>query len=256
MGSSIADAKKKPKKLSFFMFIAVQNNSFLDNPKGQFTSVLSGEAPVTPQPFAFANLDTFDNPLSKTMSLANPADRVGRVQGWYGNCGQSTLTLCLAQTFAYNDTVYSGTFSLLGSGVAMDPVKYAPAHHGWHRRLRLLPWSGGAEPHALESKLLSLGDSVADTIAVVCAEVLAAERALVDEEEFKATQAKLEAARTPAPLLNPPSDDTKLKGVLHVSINLYGKGNMEEDDMEQEVKYYLNFDVTFLPFIVFFPNIH
>ncbi|MCO5563098.1 hypothetical protein L7F22_016734, partial [Adiantum nelumboides] len=38
----------------------------------------------------------------------------------------------------------------------------------------------------------------------------------------------------PAPLLNPPSDDTKLKGVLHGSINLYGKGNLEEDDMEQE----------------------
>ncbi|MCO5604929.1 hypothetical protein L7F22_059104 [Adiantum nelumboides] len=40
--------------------------------------------------------------------------------------------------------------------------------------------------------------------------------------------------RVPAPLLNPPSDDTKLKGVLHGSINLYGKGNLEEDDMEQE----------------------
>ncbi|MCO5612366.1 hypothetical protein L7F22_066633, partial [Adiantum nelumboides] len=64
---------------------------------------------------------------------------------------------------------------------------------------------------ALESKLLPLGDSVADTIAVVRAEVLAAEQALVDEEEFKAMQAKLEAARMPAPLLNPPSDDTKLK---------------------------------------------
>ncbi|MCO5588799.1 hypothetical protein L7F22_042758 [Adiantum nelumboides] len=130
MGSTIAEARKKPKKLSFFMFIAVQNNSHLDNPKGQFTSVLSGEAPVTPQPFAFGNLHTFDNPLSKTMSLANPADRVGHVQGWYGNCGQSTLTLCLAQTFAYNDTVYSGTFSLLGSGMAMDPVKYAPVVGG------------------------------------------------------------------------------------------------------------------------------
>ncbi|MCO5609964.1 hypothetical protein L7F22_064199 [Adiantum nelumboides] len=58
---------------------------------------------------------------------------------------------------------------------------------------------------------------------------------LVDEEEFKATQAKLEAARIPAPLHNPPSDDTKLKGALHASINLYGKGNLEEDDMEQEV---------------------
>ncbi|KAI5070964.1 hypothetical protein GOP47_0013215 [Adiantum capillus-veneris] len=60
------------------------------------------------------------------MSLADQADRVGRVQGWYGNCGQSTLTLCLAQTFAYNDSVYAGTLSLLGSGVASDPVKYAP----------------------------------------------------------------------------------------------------------------------------------
>ncbi|MCO5606381.1 hypothetical protein L7F22_060569, partial [Adiantum nelumboides] len=90
-------------------------------------------------------------------------------------------------------------------------------------------------PDALESKLLPLGDSVVDTIAVVCAEVLAAEQALVDEEEFKATQAKLEATRMLAPLLKPPSDDTKLKGVLHGSINLYGKGNLEEDDMEQEI---------------------
>ncbi|MCO5613072.1 hypothetical protein L7F22_067346 [Adiantum nelumboides] len=73
-----------------------------------------------------------------------------------------------------------------------------------------------------------------DTIAVVCAEVLAAEQALVDEEKFKATQAKLEVARMSATLLNPPSDDTKLKGVLHGSINLYGNGNLEEDDMEQE----------------------
>ncbi|MCO5592659.1 hypothetical protein L7F22_046662 [Adiantum nelumboides] len=123
--TNIAEAHKKPKKLSFFMFVAVQNNSFLENPKGQFTSVLSGEAPVSPQQFAFGNLHTFDNPLSKTMSLANPADSVGRVQGWYGNCGQSTLTLCLTQTFAYNDSIYSGSFSLLGSGVATDPVKYA-----------------------------------------------------------------------------------------------------------------------------------
>ncbi|MCO5604210.1 hypothetical protein L7F22_058373 [Adiantum nelumboides] len=38
----------------------------------------------------------------------------------------------------------------------------------------------------------------------------------------------------PAPLHNPPSDDKKLKGVLHASIDLYGKGNLEEDDMEQE----------------------
>ncbi|MCO5572458.1 hypothetical protein L7F22_026213 [Adiantum nelumboides] len=111
-------------------------------------------------------------------------------------------------------------------------------------------------PDALESKLLPLGDSVADTIAVVCVEVLATEHLKVDEEDFKATQAKLEAARMPAPLHNPPSDDTKLKGALHASINLYGKGNLEEDDMEQEVKSYLNFDVIFLPFIVFFPNIH
>ncbi|MCO5590379.1 hypothetical protein L7F22_044349 [Adiantum nelumboides] len=89
-------------------------------------------------------------------------------------------------------------------------------------------------PDALESKLLPLGDSVADTITVVCVEVLATEQGLVDEEGFKATQAKLEAARISAPLHNPPSDDTKLKGALHASINLYGKGNLEEDDMEQE----------------------
>ncbi|MCO5589039.1 hypothetical protein L7F22_043004 [Adiantum nelumboides] len=46
--------------------------------------------------------------------------------------------------------------------------------------------------------------------------------------------AKLEAARMPAPLHKPPSDDTKLKGALHASIKLYGKGNLEEDDVEHE----------------------
>ncbi|MCO5591912.1 hypothetical protein L7F22_045905 [Adiantum nelumboides] len=98
---------------------------------------------------------------------------------------------------------------------------------------------------ALESKLLAIGNSVADTITVVCAEVLAAEHLKVDEEEFKATQAKVEAARMPAPLHNLSSDDRKLKGVLHTSMDLHGKGNLEEEDMEQEVKYSLNFDVIF-----------
>ncbi|MCO5553206.1 hypothetical protein L7F22_006727 [Adiantum nelumboides] len=37
-----------------------------------------------------------------------------------------------------------------------------------------------------------------------------------------------------APLHNPPSDDKKLKGALHASIDLFGKGNLEEDDIEQE----------------------
>ncbi|MCO5582498.1 hypothetical protein L7F22_036395 [Adiantum nelumboides] len=89
---------------------------------------------------------------------------------------------------------------------------------------------------ALESKLLPFGDFVTDTIAVVCAEILAAEQLHVDEEEFKATQSKVKVARMPAPLQNPPSDDPKLKGVLHTSIDLFGKGNMEEEDIEQEVK--------------------
>ncbi|MCO5564049.1 hypothetical protein L7F22_017705 [Adiantum nelumboides] len=71
-------------------------------------------------------------------------------------------------------------------------------------------------------------------MVVVCVEVLAAEHLKVDEEEVKATQAKVEGARMPTPLHNPPSDDKKLKGVLHASIDLYGKGNLEEDDMEQE----------------------
>ncbi|MCO5547810.1 hypothetical protein L7F22_001262 [Adiantum nelumboides] len=71
--------------------------------------------------------------------------------------------------------------------------------------------------YALESKLLPLVDSVANIIVVVCAEVLAVEQSLVDEEEFKAMHAKLEAAKMPAPLHNPLSDDTKLKGALHAS---------------------------------------
>ncbi|MCO5568854.1 hypothetical protein L7F22_022555, partial [Adiantum nelumboides] len=75
------------------------------------------------------------------------------------------------------------------------------------------------------------------TITVVCAEVLAAEQALVDEEEFKATQAKLEAARMPAPFLNPPSDDTKLKGVLHGSINLLREQIEDEVFLLQVLKY-------------------
>ncbi|MCO5581639.1 hypothetical protein L7F22_035528, partial [Adiantum nelumboides] len=69
-------------------------------------------------------------------------------------------------------------------------------------------------PDALESKLLPLGDSITDTIVVVCVEVLAAEQLHVDEEEFKATQAKVEAARMPVPLHNLPSDDPKLKDIL------------------------------------------
>ncbi|KAH7287082.1 hypothetical protein KP509_32G037000 [Ceratopteris richardii] len=118
-------AKKRPSNLHFYMLIVVQNNTFLDNPNAKYTSVLTAARPVV-QPFAFANLHTFDNPLSRKMSLENPADRVGRLQGWYGNCGQSELTLCLAQTFAYDDGTYKGTFSLLGSGIATDPVKHAP----------------------------------------------------------------------------------------------------------------------------------
>ncbi|MCO5554628.1 hypothetical protein L7F22_008160 [Adiantum nelumboides] len=54
-----------------------------------------------------------------------------------------------------------------------------------------------------------------------------------DEEECEETS---ESEEMPAPLHNLPSDDTKLKGALHASINLYGKGkgNLEEEDMEQE----------------------
>ncbi|MCO5595541.1 hypothetical protein L7F22_049586, partial [Adiantum nelumboides] len=44
----------------------------------------------------------------------------------------------------------------------------------------------------------------------------------------------VEAARMPAPLHDPPSDDPKLVGALHSSINLFGKSNMEEEDMERE----------------------
>ncbi|KAH6556371.1 hypothetical protein KP509_32G037600 [Ceratopteris richardii] len=116
---------KKRLNLHFYMLIVVQNNTCLNNPKAKYTAVQTGEAPV-PQPFSFGVLHTFDNPLSRKMSLEDPADHVGRVQGWYGDCGQTELTLCIAQTFAYDDGASKGTFALLGSDIATDRVKYAP----------------------------------------------------------------------------------------------------------------------------------
>ncbi|MCO5607133.1 hypothetical protein L7F22_061326 [Adiantum nelumboides] len=122
------------------------------------------------------------------------------------------------------------------SSVCESWVRQGGGHwaEGFDCYLRRLQRAPNFPPDALESKLLPLGDSVANTIALVCAEVLAAEQLHMDEEEFKATQAKVEATRMLAPLHNPPSDDPKLKGALHASIDLFEKGNMEEDDMEQE----------------------
>lgn len=123
---NIACAKKsKPKQLHFYMLVIPQNISMLlDNPNAHYTAVRSG-APATPQSFSFGVLNTFDNPISKIPSLHNPADILGRVQGWYGDCGQDQLTLCLAQTFTYDDGYFNGTFSLVGVGIATATLKEA-----------------------------------------------------------------------------------------------------------------------------------
>lgn len=116
-------ASKKPKHLEFYMYVAVQNNSFLDNPAAQFTAVQSGQPPQ-PQPNSFGIIHTFDNLLTTSPSL--DSTHLGRVQGWYGDVGQDLLTLFLVQTFTYDDGKYNGTFSLLGVDVATDALKFAP----------------------------------------------------------------------------------------------------------------------------------
>ncbi|KAH7289093.1 hypothetical protein KP509_31G057200 [Ceratopteris richardii] len=111
-----------PPSMEFYMYIAVQNNSLLDNP-APFTAVQSA-APLQNQSFDFGKIHTFDNPLT-TMPSLDLSFRIGRVEGWYGNTGQSILTLFLVQTFSFNTTEYNGTLSLVGVDVASDAVKYA-----------------------------------------------------------------------------------------------------------------------------------
>ena len=90
-------------------------------------------------------------------------------------------------------------------------------------------------PDALDTKLLPLGDSVAETVALVCQDVMAADQALVTEEEFKATQALVMASYQPNP---PPPVLSKLVDAAKSSIDLDAKGNREEEDKEQEVSFH------------------
>lgn len=115
-------ASKKPSSLTFYMYVAVQNTSFLNNP-APFTAILSAE-PVQNQPFSFGRIHTFDNPITTRASLKST--HVGRVQGWYGDVGQQNLTLLLVQTFTLSTHKYSGSLSLMGADVAADKLKYAP----------------------------------------------------------------------------------------------------------------------------------
>eukprot|EP00250_Pteridium_aquilinum_P004575 c14782_g1_i1 orf=83-640(-) len=118
-----AAAKQGPQKLKFYMFVAVQNNSNLNNPNATYTAVQSAQPP-SPHPNSFGIIHTFDNPLTTAPSLNST--QVGRVQGWYGDVGQNVLTLFLVQTFTYADGKHNGTFSLVGVDVATDAVKYGP----------------------------------------------------------------------------------------------------------------------------------
>lgn len=111
-----------PSHLDFYMYIAVQNNSNL-NSNVSFTAVQSAQ-PLSSQPNSFGIIHTFDNPLTTAADLNST--HLGNVQGWYGDTGQSVLTLFLVQTFTYNDSTYNGTFSLVGADVATDAIKFAP----------------------------------------------------------------------------------------------------------------------------------
>eukprot|EP00250_Pteridium_aquilinum_P001237 c11445_g1_i1 orf=574-1131(-) len=112
-----------PDQLDFYMYIAVQNNSNLNNPIKTYTAVQSAQPP-SPQNNSFGIIHTFDNLIFTAPDLNST--QLGRVQGWYGDVGQNVLTLFLVQTFTWSDGVYNGTFSLLGVDVANDPVKYDP----------------------------------------------------------------------------------------------------------------------------------
>ncbi|KAH7437568.1 hypothetical protein KP509_05G078700 [Ceratopteris richardii] len=116
-------AANHPKRLRFYMYVAVQNNSDINNPKANYTAVQSAQPPRT-EPFAFGIIHTFDNPLTTAPDLGSR--RVGRVQGYYGNVGQSVLTLFLVQTFTYDDGKHRGTFSLVGVDVVTDKHKLSP----------------------------------------------------------------------------------------------------------------------------------
>ncbi|KAH7286253.1 hypothetical protein KP509_33G066200 [Ceratopteris richardii] len=105
--------------LEFYMYIAVQNNTYVGS-AATYTAVQSAQ-PAQAQPFAFGTIHTFDNPLYAEASATSA--RVGRVQGWYGNTGQDILTLFLVQTFSLTGS-RNGTLSLVGVDIATDEVKY------------------------------------------------------------------------------------------------------------------------------------
>eukprot|EP00250_Pteridium_aquilinum_P031261 c43320_g1_i1 orf=30-599(-) len=122
-----ATALQGPDTLDFYMYVAVQNNNDLNNPNAKYTAVQSGQPPKV-EPNSFGVIHTFDNPITTQQDLNST--HLGRVQGWYGDVGQSVLTLFLVQTFTYNDSKYSGTFSLLGVDVVTDARKFAPIAGG------------------------------------------------------------------------------------------------------------------------------
>ncbi|KAH7437570.1 hypothetical protein KP509_05G078900 [Ceratopteris richardii] len=120
-------AARRPSKLQFYMYVAVQNNSDLNNPKANYTAVQSAQPPRK-EPLSFGIIHTFDNPLTTAPNLGSK--RVGRVQGYYGDVGQSVLTLFLVQTFTYDDGKHRGTFSLVGVDVVTDEHKLSPVVGG------------------------------------------------------------------------------------------------------------------------------
>ena len=122
--TQLAEAKKGPSKVEFFLYISVQNNSHLNEPNVTYTAVQSGQ-PLTTQNNSFGIIHTFDSPITTEASL-NSA-HLGRAQGWYGDVGQDVLTLLLVLTFTYDDGKHNGTFSVLGADIANDPNnKFVP----------------------------------------------------------------------------------------------------------------------------------
>lgn len=122
-------ASKGPAHLEFYMYVAVQNNSNLNATNVTYTAVQSAQ-PATTQNNSFGIIHTIDNPITSAADLNSTL--LGRAQGWYGDVGQDVLTLFLVQTFTWSNGSYNGTFSLLGTDVATDEVKYAPIIGGTH----------------------------------------------------------------------------------------------------------------------------
>eukprot|EP00250_Pteridium_aquilinum_P022987 c26008_g1_i1 orf=310-870(+) len=128
MNTQQVEAKKGPKKVEFFLYISVQNNSQLNAPNVTYTAVQSGQPP-TPQNNSFGIIHTFDSPITSAASLNSTL--LGRAQGFYGDVGQDVLTLLLVVTFTYDDGKHNGTFSVLGADIANAPSnKFVPVVGG------------------------------------------------------------------------------------------------------------------------------